>query len=169
MQAALDPNIAAQVDKWNELLPGVPANRENLQTLLRYVKARQIVTLGPHTQPSANLIAERKYLCVQLFGPLERFTFERATTGVSSAHAAPLQPQPTDGAIVPTVARKEFDLDEQGLHKAIVWAKYSLKRYREEGPCPDCCNNAGERPKKRLRAEKMPKCEECILKAALDM
>jgi len=157
MQAATLPQeVAARVDTWNELLPGVPATKENLQTLLDYVKAKHIVTLGPETHACANFIAERKYLCVHLFGPLERFTFERATTGA-----------PQTGAIVPTVGKKEFDLNEQGLHKAIVWAKYSLKRYREEGPCPDCCNNPGERPKKRLRAEKMPKCEECILKAAV--
>ena len=143
MQATgLDPNIAAEVDKWLDLLPGVPANRKNLQTLLAYVKDERVVSLGPTTQPSANVIAERKYLCAQIFAPVETFT-------------------------VPTVARKHFALDEQGLHKAIVWAKYSLKRYREEGPCPDCCNNPGERPRKRLRAENMPKCEECILKAAV--
>ena len=151
MQATgLDPNIAAEVDKWLDLVPGVPANNENLKTLLRYVKAKQVVHLGPDTQPSALVATCRKALAVTICTPPETVQ----TTGNTFS-------------VAPTVGRKEFDLDEAGLHKAIVWAKYSLKRYREEGPCPDCCNNPGERPRKRIRAEKMPKCEECILKAAV--
>lgn len=137
----LPEDVVAEVNSYNELLPGVPANNENLQTLLQFLKDRQRIVLGPQTEAFVELM-----------------NFGDITVHITNPE------YPGSGRV--RMAKKELALDEQGLHKAIVWAKYSLKRYREEGPCPGC-NNSEERPWKRLRADKMPKCEECILKAAV--
>ena len=141
----LPEEVVAEVHSYNELIPGVPANHKTLHTLLQFLKDNPRRILGPQTEPFVELYTVDRRLAVLIMNPLAEYP----------------------GGERQDLARNYFALDEQGLHKAIVWTKYSLKRYREEGPCPDCCNNPGERPRKRLRAENMPKCEECILKAAV--
>ena len=66
----------------------------------------------------------------------------------------------------PCVCNAFFKCTEEGLLEGLIYAKNSRKRYREEGPCPDCVSSDETRlPRKKLKAMGMPKCAECMLTA----
>jgi hypothetical protein len=69
----------------------------------------------------------------------------------------------------PNLTCKRFGFTEDGLLDAITTAKKWVAKLSNEGTCPDCRNAAGERPSKRLKADNMPKCSECIIKTALGL
>jgi hypothetical protein len=147
---------AAKLDSYNELLPGLQADKKNLSTLLEYIKkedgirstapdgAHPTVSILPHKQ------RKRPFITVAVWGPLQtwghRAVQERAR---------------------PCVARTEVKACEDGLLEGLCFAKEGLKRFREEGTCPDCASGPDEYPRKRLKAVGMPKCEECVIKAVL--
>ena len=56
----------------------------------------------------------------------------------------------------------------EGLLQCLLFARQSLKRYRDEGPCPDCrsAKLAGT-PVQKLRAIGMPCCEKCMFSAVV--
>ena len=60
------------------------------------------------------------------------------------------------------IVRKDFPATEDGLLQAIVFLKKSIHKLRTEGTCEAC-----QPPTKRLKADGMPKCEECMLTEAI--
>ena len=58
----------------------------------------------------------------------------------------------------------------EGLLQCLLFARRSLKRYRDEGPCPACrSSNTAGYPVQKLKAIGMPRCEKCMFKAVIGM
>ena len=136
-----------------ELIPGVLASKENLKTLLE-----QLIKDGRFEWGGSDDISivfyviknrKKKELIVKLLGKAERI------------RTADLEYNQR-----PCVCLEVFKCTEEGLLEGLLYAKQSKKRYREEGPCPDCNRTDETQPlSKKLKAMGMPKCETCILKA----
>jgi hypothetical protein len=149
---------AARIDAWNELIPGVQASPQNLSTLLGHIKKAKHIELDvPGNQPSIGLCLpkSKSKLFAAVKGPEEAWRPRSDPT---------LEVRET-----PVVARDTFEPTADGLLEAICWAKKGLKRLREEGTCPDCQSKPNQYPRKKLKAEGMPKCCECMLKAAVGL
>ena len=58
-----------------------------------------------------------------------------------------------------------YDATPKGLMNAITDGKRVMKRYREDGLCPDCATP----DRKRLRGAGLPYCSPCIIKKSLAM
>ena len=150
---AIEPGLADSIDAMTELIPGVPASKENLKTLLeQLIKDGRFESKGSDgTSIVFYVIKNRKKkdLMVKLLGNLERI---RTAEFEYNQRAC--------------VCLEVFKCNEEGLLEAFLYAKQSKKRYREEGTCPDCDRPGGDEPlRKRLKAMGMPKCESCMLKA----
>jgi len=158
LQDVLAAVPAARVDAMNELVPGVQASPQNLSTLLGHIKNEKHVDLEmPGNHPSIGL-------CV----PKGKSKLFAAVKGPEEAWRIGGDPN-REMQDAPVVARKTFEPTADGLLEAICWAKKGLKRLREEGTCPDCQNKQHQYPRKKLKAEGMPKCCECMLKAAVGL
>ena len=150
---ATEPGLAAKIDAMTELIPGVPASKENLKTLLeQLVKDGRFESGGSHDISIVFYVIKnrkKKELIVKLLGKGERI------------RTADLEYNQR-----PCVCHKVFKCTEEGLLEGLLYAKQSKKRYREEGPCPDCNRTDETQPlSKKLKAMGMPKCESCMLKA----
>ena len=56
----------------------------------------------------------------------------------------------------------------EGLLQCLLFARRSLKRYRDEGPCPACrSSNMAGYPVQKLKAIGMPRCEKCTFTAVI--
>ena len=151
---ATEPGLAAKIDAMTELIPGVPASKENLKTLLEHIIKDELFYLTGSDDIQIvfhvmNPTRKKKELMVQLLGKAERI------------RQADLEYNQR-----PCVCHKVFKCTEEGLLEGLLYAKQSKKRYREEGPCPDCNRTDETQPlSKKLKAMGMPKCETCMLKA----
>ena len=148
---ATEPGLAAKIDAMTELLPGVPASQANLKTLLKYVVKTDFIEMKDIDNIMIQIVVgkrrKNKILIVSVSG-LQKGPPERVD--LRWLH----------------VWSDSFECTEDGLLKALITAKQNRKRYREEGPCPDCDSPGGGAPlRKKLKAKGMPKCEECMLKA----
>ena len=148
---AKEPGLAAKIDAMTELLPGVPASKQNLKTLLEYVVKTDVIAVKDIDNIMIDIVVNerrrKKELLVSVLqkGPPTRGDQEWSHVWCES-----------------------FECTEDGLLKALITAKQNRKRYREEGPCPDCDSPDGNEPqRKKLRAKGMPKCEECMLRAVV--
>ena len=152
---AKEPGLAAKIDAMTELLPGVPASKENLKTLLEHLmKEGSFASDTDETSKTSILFLVQQYrgkkeFEAQVLGKVE---VVRSANGVYDRQ--------------PCVCSKVFKCTEEGFLDALLYAKQNRKRYREEGPCPDCVrSHESHPPKKKLKAKGMPKCEECMFKA----
>ena len=151
---ATEPGLAARIDAMTELIPGVPASKENLKTLLEQLIKDGRFESGGSDDISivfyvTNQNRKKKELMVKLLGKAE--VIRRADLEYNQR---------------PSVCIGVFQCTEEGLLEGLLYAKQSKKRYREEGPCPDCHRPGGDEPlSKKLKAMGMPKCENCMLKA----
>ena len=147
LQDVLNIVPAAMIDSHNELIPGVQASKQNLNTLLEYIKKEDIMTYTSRDEPGVTIRSWRqKSIQFYIFGPFQAWK---------------------DTSNRPQLCCKEVRHNEDGLLKGLCWAKGGLKRLRDEGTCSDCESGPNEYPRKRLKAVGMPKCEECIIKAVL--
>ena len=154
-----EPGIAAIIDQMTELIPGVLASQANLKTLLEYVVKKHQLMIANSDDISIEIVVnkhrKKKELSVFFHGkrevwriPSTRFPLTRAYDQRSC------------------LSYDRFECTEDGLLKALIHVKHSKKRYREEGPCPDCDrSDETEFPKKRMKAKGMPKCEDCMFRA----
>jgi len=155
LQDVLAAVPAALIDAHNQLIPGVQASPENLNTLLEHIKKEKHVALETEVKrPSIGLCAKGNKLFAAVKGP-EEIWHPGGDPSIKAYHT-------------PVVARGTFKCSADGLLQAICWAKKGLKRLRDEGVCPDCMNRYAH-PRKKLKAEGMPKCCECLLKAAVGL
>ena len=147
LQDVLNIVPAAMIDSHNELIPGVQASKQNLNTLLEYIKKEDIMTYTSRDEPGVTIRSwQQKSIKFYVFGPFQACK---------------------DTSHRPHLSYKEVKHNEDGLLEGLCWAKSKLKRLRDEGTCSDCESGPNEYPRKRLKAVGMPKCEECIIKAVL--
>ena len=134
-----------------ELVPGVPANSGNLKMLLSWIMEE-----SDWIQASGDIMVGIHILGTKT-KPILRGTLDGPEED---------RPLPGPGAgtykMRPRIVGKEFPATEDGLLEAIVLLKKSIHKYRTEGICETC-----EPPKKRLKADRMPNCEGCVLRAAI--
>jgi hypothetical protein len=155
LQQALNrPGIVQQIDAMNELFEGVPASEENLKTLLEYLNKHEVKTSADDAALNVGIADIRQG---RKNSKRIHLTFE------GPQRQLPDLPFPSR----PVLYREFFECSTDGLLKALVTGKRKLKSYREDGSCPNCENR--ERPRKRLKAERMPLCEECVIKKALQL
>ena len=152
---ATEPGLVAEIASMTELIPGVPGSKQNLKTLLGHLMKRGGFDLvGTEDHISIAILVPRykkkKAFEVQVLGKAE--VVRRADFVFNER---------------PCVCSEVFECTEEGLLEGLLYAKQNRKRYREEGPCPDCDRRSHEShpPKKKLKAMGMPKCENCMLKA----
>ena len=152
---AAEPGLANTIDAMTELIPGVPASKENLKTLLEHLMKEGSFDLEGTDETRVLLLVakcrKKTRIEVQLLGKAEVIRWEHEVYNQR-----------------PCVCIQLFECTEDGLLEALLYAKQNRKRYREEGPCPDCVrSHESHPPKKKLKAKGMPKCEECMLRAIL--
>ena len=151
---ATEPGLADSIDAMTELIPGVPASKENLKTLLEHLMKEGSFDLEGTDETRVLLLVakcrKKTRIEVQLLGKAEVLRLEHEVYNQR-----------------PCVCIQLFECTEDGLLEALLYAKQNRKRYREEGPCPDCDRRSHEsdHPKKKLKAKGMPKCEGCMLGA----
>ena len=150
---ATEPGLAAKIDEMTELLPGVPASKQNLKTLLDHLMKRGYFDLGGNDDTSIQFhvakLKRKKDFMVKVLGKAE--VVRRADFEFNER---------------PCVCGEVFPCTEEGFLEGLLYAKQNRKRYRDEGPCLDCVrSHESHPPKKKLKAKGMPKCEECMIKA----
>ena len=150
---AREPGLATRIDTMTELIAGVPASKENLKTLLEHLMKQGETALEGTDQTSILLLVakqrKKKEIMVKVLGKAERV--RRAVIEFNER---------------PCVCSEVFECTEDGLLQGLLYAKQNRKRYREEGPCPDCVRlDESQPPRKKLKAQGMPKCEACMFKA----
>ena len=150
---AREPGLATRIDEMTELIPGVPASKENLKTLLEHLMKQGSFDLGGTDDTCIEFhvakLKKKKDFMVKVLGKAE--VVRRADFEFNER---------------PCVCGEVFPCTEEGLLEGLLYAKQNRKRYREEGPCPDCVrSHESHPPKKKLKAKGMSKCEDCIVKA----
>ena len=143
------PDLVQNVaESFLELTPGVPANQRNLKTLLAKVLDHNWLWMSNEmfVMITKERSKKKPELLAKLFGqkktPPEATFFEYNDRDL--------------------IVQDMFPATEDGLLQAIVFLKKSIHKYRSEGTCEAC-----EPPTKRLKADGMPKCEDCMLSAAM--
>ena len=147
------PAVAELVDQMTELLPGCPANVQNLQTLWTYMQGgvyrefandEMLVVL----QLTSKRKGVHQYLHVLVLGkPVDCRRCDRT-----------LQ-------LRPHICKETHKNTGEGLLQCLLFARQSLQRYRAEGACPGCCSAAlAGIPVRKLKAAGMPRCADCMLK-----
>ena len=146
------PDLVQNVaESFLELTPGVPANQRNLKTLLAKVLDRNWLWMSNEMFAMITKEGSKKKpeLLAKLFGQNKTPPEVRAASFWWTEDRDLL-------------VQDMFPATEDGLLQAIVFLKRSIHKYRSEGTCEAC-----EPPTKRLKADGMPKCEDCMLSAAI--
>ena len=150
------PAVAQLVDEMTELLPGYPANEQNLQTLWTYMNHavyREFASdeLLVVLQLSSKRKGVYQDLHVQVLGkPVD------CRRGDQTFH------------LRPHICKATHKNTGEGLLQCLLFARQSLHRYSAEGACPGCCSAAlVGLPVRKLKAAGMPRCVDCMLKAVI--
>ena len=150
---AMPDLIQSVANSFLELTPGTSATPANIKTLLEWIKRRSTACTDGWSRKSAEMAVRIKKcgsnkkpeLYVALDGP------ERTTA-----------PENGGWTTRDEITYKYFPATEDGLLRAIVFLKKSIHQFRAEGTCDTC-----EPPTKRLKADGMPKCEDCMMTEAI--
>ena len=162
------PGIAAQIDAFTELLPGVPADEKHLKAVLAALKETGIVNLGelrrfpgltPDTPPCTlpRVVLQYVHRRPTKRNPGGTGEIDVDVQGAEERAGTPYRP---------FWYRKHFPATTAGLVDAIAFAKETLARYRR-GWCPEC--EAAEPPRKRLKADHLPICTGCVIGGAIGL
>ena len=150
------PALAEQIDGMNELTPGVLASEENLRTLSTYMNRAVFIHIFTDgmlvvLQLSSKRNGVYQDLRVQVQGKPEDCRRDDRTYQLRSH-----------------ICEETHKNTSEGLLQCLLFARQSLKRYRDEGPCPDCrsAKLAGT-PVQKLRAIGMPRCERCMFSTVI--
>ena len=150
-----NPLVARTIDTMNELIPGVPATKQNLQTLFDETQHHYIFMGFGIREPGmgVRIYKNKKLFTVEVIAPKETYQVGNYTHSTR-----------------PDIAQKYFPNTPDGLFQALLWTKDILKQYRENGPCPDCVfdGNDLQPPRKKMKLANMPKCRDCMLKAIVN-
>ncbi len=150
---AMPDLIQSLTNSFLELTPGTSATPANLKTLLEWINRRSSESMDGWSKKSAEMAVRinkcgsnnKPELYVALDGP------ERTTA-----------PENGGWTTRDEITYKYFPATEDGLLRAIVFLKKSIHKFRTEGMCDTC-----EPPTKRLKADGMPKCEDCMMTEAI--
>ena len=158
LQDVLDavPAVAELVDQMTELLPGVPANEQNLQTLWTYLQG----------------VVYREYASGELLVVLQLASKKK---GVYQYCHVQVMGKPVDCRrgdqtfhLRPQICKETHKNTGEGLLQCLIFARQSLHWYSIEGACPGCCNAVfAGLPVRKLKAAGMPRCADCMLKAVI--
>ena len=157
LQDVLDavPAVLELVDQMTELLPGVPANEQNLQTLWTYLQG----------------VVYREYASGELLVVLQLASKRK---GVYQDCHVQVLGKPVDCRrgdsnfqLRPHICKETHKNTGEGLLQCLLFARHSLHRYSAEGACPGCCTGFAELPVRQLKAVGMPRCADCMLTAVI--
>ena len=130
------PAVADQIDGMTELAPGVPANAENLRTLWEHVQHINTFDIldvdGMRVLITTTSCRKSEYqeLLVIVKGPPENY--------IRDGHTFQTRP---------IICHESNKNTSDGLLQCLLFARRSLKRYRDEGPCPACCTSGVAAPR----------------------
>ena len=153
------PALVEQIDGMTELVSGVPASEEHLRTLWQHVNRVKRATPAVQfdsadgMRVSIDTISKRKGeyqdLRVIVQGKPENCRRDDRTHQFR-----------------PYICDETKKNTGEGLLQCLLFARQSLKRYRDEGPCPACMSGSDAAvafPVKKLKAIGMPRCEDCMM------
>ena len=144
------PEVAGLIDNSNELIPRVPANRENLECLLKDLR-----TKGAY------------YMCEKQGGEASQGLFtkisilgkKRIECVINGPNRVTQLPRGGEHIRRPNIEAHTFDNAVDGLSECIALMKDAIHRYRTDGICTSCCTDFCT----TLKAPKMPRCHSCII------
>ena len=150
------PGVLELVDQMTELLPGVPANEQNLQTLWTYLQG----------------VVYREYASGELLVVLQLASKKK---GVYQDCHVQVMGKPVDCRrdhrtcqLRPLICEETHKNTSEGLLQCLLFARQSLHRYSAEGACPGCCSAAlVGLPVRKLKAVGMPRCADCMIRGVL--
>ena len=153
------PAVAEQVDGMTELLPGVPSSKENLNTRWQYINRADGMPFA--------LLDDADGMCVFMEGFSTRKGKYQNLRVIVQGKPENCRRDNRTYLLRPQICSHTDKNTDEGFFECLLFAKRSLKRYREEGPCPACMSSSDEavQPVKKLKAMRMPQCEKCMLKA----
>ena len=153
------PAVAELVNQMTELLPGVPASEQNLQTLWSHLQG--VVSKDLH-HPDGFLVvlkldSKRKgvyqTMHVQVRGKFVDCRRHRSSVIFIDR---------------PLICKETHKNTGEGLLQCLLFARQSIHRYITEGACPGCCSAAlAATPVRMLKAAGMPRCADCMLTAVI--
>ena len=151
------PAVAELVDQMTELLPGCPANEQNLQTLWSHLQG---VTQKSLEHPAGHLVV------------LQLFSKKKGVYQIMRAQVMgkPVDCRRRDGSnfpLRPDICDATHKNTCEGMLQCLLFARQSLQRYIAEGACPDCCSGFDGLPVRKLKAAGMPRCPDCMLTAII--
>ena len=152
------PAVAELVDQMTELLPGCPANEQNLQTLWSHLQG---VTQKSLEHPAGDLVV------------LQLFSKKKGVYQIMRAQVMgkPVDCRRRDGSnfpFRPLICKETHRNTGEGLLQCLIFARQVLQRYRAEGACPVCCDTGfAGLPVRKLKAAGMPRCADCMLTAVI--
>ena len=146
---AMPDLVQSVANSFLELTPGTSANPANLKTLLDYLQSMYWSKTSTDGELRATMqsigLSKKKTLRASLDGPERTYTMPSGTYTNRS-----------------NIVLRTFPMTKDGLLEAIVLLKKSIQKYRTEGTCEAC-----QPPTKRLKADGMPKCENCMLSVTI--
>ena len=150
------PAVAELVDQMTELLPGCPANEQNLQTLWTYLQG----------------VVYREYASGELLVVLQLASKKKGV--YQDCHVQvmgkPVECRRGDQTfhLRPRICKETHKNTGEGLLQCLLFARQSLHRYSAEGACPGCCSAASVGlPVRKLKAVGMPRCADCMIRGVL--
>ena len=151
------PAVAELVNQMTELLPGVPASEQNLQTLWSYLQDAEVTDIHHPDGYLVVLVLDSKgvyqTMHVQVRGKfVDCHCHRRGLMWIDR----------------PLICQETHKNTGEGLLQCLLFARQSLQRYRAGGACPSCCSAAlAGIPVRKLKAVSMPRGADCMLKAVI--
>jgi hypothetical protein len=136
-------HVVGRIDTFNELIPGVAADKKNLMALMDYIDNH-----GMSIEKDDTIIH------------LEKTTFTKKKVIMHKLYVAVCILKPKHIRVI----QKEFPWTDGGLVDAIMEVKKAVTKIRR-GFCPEC----DERPYKRFKVEGMDLCGHCVMKTAVGL
>jgi hypothetical protein len=152
----LPKGVSKQVEKMLELFPGQPADKKTLQQLWEHVQKDGGRKIYNHEQGPS--IEFRVIWCAHNNSDDEEE--EPPHEGEVLHMWLTSAPENDRRALVESWC---YAASSEGLLRALVDGKRSLKRYLDEGPCEGCATPT----RKKLKLEGSQYCGSCVMKKAL--
>ena len=151
MASTLPDAVVEKITSSLDLIPGMRATPQKLQSLLDHIEQRcEIIGGGTADAPKHGV-------ALAVHG--------RKTT--RQLHLVVKHPwvKSEEFYHVPDLFREQYPVTPDGLLQALDDAKTRIADHLKRGGCPDC--EMAEPPRKRARALGMPKCCSCVLRTTL--
>jgi hypothetical protein len=147
------PGFGAQINSFNEIIPGVPSTRENLATLFAAFEQEHFVEIG--AAPDVRICFRQQN------DDDEDVLDDRDGPRIDVSMSVRI-----DGHLTIVEGNGTFDYDADGFYKAIVWAKGAVRDVVRNGIC-DCYKRTRPWGLRYVKLTGMPSCLRCLLIAAV--